>query len=165
MSRISPEKLQDDLRRFVAARLGGDDLQFQVCPRTKPEGEQGKDRRHQREHAGDTTAANRKTLSFFLAFGVLSRDNLVAPKNLDDNEEGEIARRIERALRDRRQILAPTLAATSWRYVLLLRPGAQIFAAGSTQSRAVCSICVTSSRSVVGGLKLTSASSSTPRSR
>src|ERR1700687_3768756 len=107
---------------------GCDDLQFQVCPRTKPEGEQGKDRRHQREHAGDTTAANHKTLSFFLAFGVLSRDNLVALKNLDDNEEGEIARRIERALRDRRQILAPTLAATSWRYVLLLGPGAQIFA-------------------------------------
>ena len=42
----------------------GDDLKFQVRPATKRAGERGKDRRHEDEHAGDTSAADAKTPDF-----------------------------------------------------------------------------------------------------
>src|SRR3990172_12916550 len=42
----------------------GDDLQFQIRTGTESAGEQGNDRTQKREHDGDTTAANPKTLAF-----------------------------------------------------------------------------------------------------
>jgi len=39
-------------------------FQFQLCPAAEPVNEHGKGRVYVREHAGDTTAANAKTLAF-----------------------------------------------------------------------------------------------------
>src|SRR6266851_810757 len=42
----------------------GNDLKFQNRPATESASKDGNDRTHEREHAGDTTAADAKTLDF-----------------------------------------------------------------------------------------------------